>query len=72
MGEQQRQAQAIVGATAKAVPTEPNALYEEIAHRLEHYNSLIEKLNTELKKLTLMRNVLAAAQDIFNEQQEPY
>lgn len=54
---------------AKPVPTmhsEPNDLYEETCRRLEHYNSQIDKLSAELKKLTLMRNVLAAAQNAFD------
>lgn len=60
-------AQTIVGTTAPPViHSEPNALYEEICHRLERYNSQIEKLNAELDKFTLMRDVLAAAQNAFD------
>jgi DNA topoisomerase VI subunit B len=75
MGEQQRQAQTIVGATANVpvIHSEPNDLYEETCRRLEHYNLQIEKMSLELKKLTLMRDVLAAAQNAFDrsEKMEP-
>jgi DNA topoisomerase VI subunit B len=73
MGEQQqRQAQTIVSATANVpvIHTEPDTLYEETCRRLEHYNTQIEKLNTELKKLTLMRDVLAAAQNAFDRSEK--
>lgn len=79
MGEQQKShAQTIIGATANVpvIHSEPDALYEETCRRLEHYNAQIEKLNTELKKLTLMRDVLAAAQNAFdkehNKQEAPF
>lgn len=71
LSDQQVQAQMQQG-LAKAPPvihSEPNALYEETCRRLEHYNSQIEKLNLELKKLILMRDVLAAAQNAFDRQE---
>lgn len=54
------------GTPPPVIHSEPNSLYEEISFRLEHYNTQIEKLNAELKKFTLMRNVLADARDAFD------
>jgi hypothetical protein len=73
MDEFQQQVQAQNMGTIKPVPvihSEPKALYEEICQRLEHYNAQIEKLDAELKRLTLMRNVLAVAQNAFDKQTE--
>jgi hypothetical protein len=73
MDEFQQQVQQNIGGlksnTPPVIHSEPNALYEETCRRLEHYNTQIEKLNTELKMLTLMRDVLAAAQNAFDREQ---
>jgi hypothetical protein len=65
MDEFQQQVQAQkMAQTQKSPPvmySDPSHLYEEICQRLEHYNSQIDKLEIELRRITLMRNVLAAA-----------
>jgi hypothetical protein len=68
----QAQMEQALGKTPPVIHSEPNALYEETCRRLEHYNKQIEKLNFELKNLTLMRDVLVAAQNAFDKRQEPY
>lgn len=72
---QQAQAQAAIQLGAvKASPvihSEPNDLYDEVCRRLEHYNAQMEKLDKELCKLRIMRDVLAAAQNAFDKQEEP-
>jgi hypothetical protein len=74
MDEFQQQVQAQkMGAVTKPIPvihSEPKALYEEICQRLEHYNAQIDKLEMELSRFTLMRNVLAAAQNAFDKHTE--
>lgn len=73
--QQQAQAQAAIQLGAvKASPvihSEPNDLYDEICRRLEHYNTEMDKLEHELRKLRIMRDVLAVAQNAFDKQEEP-
>lgn len=49
--------------------SDPNALYEEITYRLEYYNKELERLREEQNRITLLRDVLGAAQNAFDKQQ---